>query len=84
MDRCKGVLVCFKEFTRGTASSATSHTLAVVRSLYPSVELDVIDGGFARGTTEAQIEALDGEATESVTKLAYDLNLFGDEGNRAE
>jgi len=53
VDRCKGAFACFKEFTCGTTSSATSHALAVVRSLYPSVELDVIDGGFTRGTTKA-------------------------------
>lgn len=47
MERCKGALTCFKKFTRGAASSAIGHALAVVRSLYPSVELDVIDGGFA-------------------------------------
>ena len=47
VDRCKGALARFKEFTRGAASSAASHALAVVRSLYPSVELEVIDGSFA-------------------------------------
>ena len=73
----------FKEYTRDVACSAAGHALAVVRSLYPSVELDVIDGGFAWGTTEAQIEVLEEEATESVIKLADDLNLFGDEGSRA-
>lgn len=44
----------------------------------------MIDGGFARGMTEEQIEALEEEAMESATKLANDLNLFGDDGNRAE
>lgn len=81
MERCKAVLTHFKEFTRGAASFAAGHTLVVVRSLYPSVKLEVIDMGFAQGTATARIDELEEEVTESATKLVDDLNLFDNEGN---
>lgn len=52
MERCGEAWTRFKEYTRSVAFSAAGHALAVVRSLYPSVKLEAIDGGFARGTTD--------------------------------
>ena len=55
----------------------------MVRSLYPAVKLEVIDTGFARGTSDARVVELEGETSESAIKLAEDLDLFGERENRA-
>ena len=52
--------------------------LAVVRSLYPAVSLEVVDGGFAEGTEDAEAERLVEEATESAFRLVKDLYIFYD------
>ena len=54
------------------------HALAVVRSVYPSVKIQQIDGGFARNLSDEQITALEEEVADSTIKLADDLDLFDD------
>ena len=58
--------------------------LAVVRSHYPSVKLEVVGTGFARGTSLEKITKLEDKAEEAVVKLAGDVDLFGEEGNNTE
>lgn len=84
MDRCQRSLARFKVYTRGVACSAAGHALAVVRSLYPAVKLEVIDTGFACGTSDARVDELEEEALESTIKLAEDLDLFGEREDRAQ
>lgn len=84
VDRCRNALSSFKQYTRGVACSTAGHALAVVRSLYPSVRLDVIDGGYARGVSDAQITALNEEVEESAMRLADDLDMFGEQDNREQ
>lgn len=84
MDRCWVALARFKEYTRGVACSTAGHALAVVRSLYPVVKLDVIDTGFARGTSDARVDELEEAVSESAIKLAEDLDLFGERENSTE
>jgi hypothetical protein len=55
VDRCKGVLTNFKAYIHGVACTIAGHALAVVRSLYPAVSLEVIDGGFAEGAEDAEV-----------------------------
>ena len=71
----------FKQYARGVACSVMGHALVVVRSVYPSVKLERIDGGFARNLSDEQITALEEEVSELVIKLADDLDLFGDVGH---
>lgn len=84
VDRCRVSFERFREFTRGITCSAAGHALAVVRSLYPSVRLEAIDIGFARGMSDARIDEHEEEASESAIKLAEDLNLFGERENRVQ
>ena len=58
VERCKSALENFKHYARGIACSATGHALAVVWSIYPSVKLERIDGGFAQNLSDEQITAL--------------------------
>ena len=57
------------------------HALAVVWSVYPSVKLKRIDGGFAQNLSDQQITALEEEVSDSMIKLADDMDLFSDAGN---
>ena len=81
MERCKSALKNFKNYAHGVACSVVVHALAVVRSVYPSVKLERIDGGFAQNLSDEQITALEEEVSNSVIKLADDLDLFGDVGH---
>jgi 5'-3' exonuclease len=47
VERCKAALANFRTYMHSTAYATVGHALAVVRSLYPTVSLEVIDGGFA-------------------------------------
>ena len=84
VDRCRRSLACFKEYTQGIACSAAGHALVVVRSLYPAVKVEVVDTGFARGTSDARVDELEEEASGSAIKLAEDLDLFGERENKAQ
>ena len=57
------------------------HVVVVVRSFYPSVKLERIDGVFAQNLSDEQITVLEEEVSNSVIKLADDLDLFGDVGH---
>jgi len=81
MERCKSTLENFKHYTHGIACSAMGHALAVVQSVYPSVKLKRIDGGFAQNLSDGQITTLEEEVSDLMIKLADDMDLFGDAGN---
>ena len=49
-DRCKAAWENFKSYNRDTTTSAMTHALVVVRSHYPSIDLQAIGARFARGT----------------------------------
>ena len=83
VERCKSVLKIFKQYAHGVACSTGGHALAVVRSVYPSVNLEVIDGGYGQELSDEQITALEEEVLELVIKLADDLELLGDAGNES-
>ena len=80
MVRCESALENFKHYAHGITCSTMGHALAVVWSVYPSVKLKWIDGGFARNLSDKQITALE-EVSDSAIKLADDMDLFGDAGN---
>ena len=81
VERYKLALKNFKHYARGVACSVAGHALAVVRSIYPSVKLERIDGGFARNLSDKQITMLEEEVSDSMIKLADDMDLFSDAGN---
>ena len=78
MERCKSALENFKHYAHGVACSITGHALPVVRSVYPSVKLERIDGGFAQNLSDEQITTLEEDVSYSTIMLADDLDLFGD------
>ena len=81
MERCRSELENLKHYACGVACSAVGHALAVVRSFYPLVKLEQINGGFAQNLSDEQITALEEEVSDSAIKLADDMDLFGDAGN---
>ena len=60
MERCKSALKNFKHYACGIACSTMGHALAVVRSVYPSVKLERIDGVFAQNLSDEQITCTGG------------------------
>ena len=54
------------------------HALAVVWSHYPTINLQVIGGGFARGTSATKEEQLKDEVEDAVKRLTSDVNLFNE------
>ena len=50
IDRCKAAWENFKSFKPNATVSAVTHALAVVRSHYPTIDLQAIGARFARGT----------------------------------
>ena len=50
IDRCKAAWENFKSFNHDATISAVTHALAVVRSHYPTIDLQAIGARFARGT----------------------------------
>ena len=49
VQRCKAAWENFKNFNRDAVLTAATHALAVVRSHYPSVDIQSIGGGFPMG-----------------------------------
>ena len=49
----------------------------MVRSHYPSIDLQAIGAGFAKGLGEAETQLLEDEVEDAAKKLAGDIDLFG-------
>ena len=58
--------------------SVTTHVLAVVRSHYPTLNLQSIGGGFTEGLSDAETQLLEDEVEDAAKKLAGDIDLFGE------
>lgn len=84
VDRCKNALKYFKQYAHVITCSAIGHALAVVWSMYPSVKLEVVHGGYAQGLSDKHITTLEEDVSESAIKLADNLELFGDTGNGSQ
>ena len=62
--------------------SVATHVLAVVRSHYPSIDLQSIRGGFAEGLSDVETQQLEDEVEDVAKTLAGDIDLFGEtDGN---
>ena len=77
VDRCKVAWENFKSFNEDATVSIMTHTLAMVRSYYPTINLRVIGARFIRGTG-AMEEQLKDEVEDTVKKLASDVDPFGE------
>jgi len=58
--------------------SIAIHVLAVVRSHYPTIDLQAIGGGFAEGLSDAETQQLEDQVEDATKKLASDIDLFGE------
>ena len=68
----------FKSFNRDATITAITHTLAVVQSHYPVIDLQAIGARFARGTGTTEHQQLEDEVEDAVKQLAGDVDLFGE------
>ena len=58
--------------------TAATHALAVVRSHYPSVDIQLIGGGFTDGLSDAQTQQLEDDIEDVAKILVGDIDLFGE------
>ena len=58
--------------------SVATHVLAVVRSHYPTIDLQVIGGGFAEGLSDVETQQLEDQVEDTAKKLVGDIDLFGE------
>ena len=54
IQRCMAVWENFKIFNRDTIMTVATHVLAVVRSHYPTIDVQLIGGGFIEGLSDAE------------------------------
>ena len=67
---------------RDAIVSVATHVLVVVRSHYPTIDLQSIGDGFAKGLSDAETQQLEDEVEDAAKKLAGDIYLFGEtDGN---
>ena len=78
IDRCKAAWENFKSFNCDATVSIAVHALAVVRSHYPTINLQAIGARFARGMAATRQEQLKDEVEDAAKKLAGDVDLFGE------
>jgi len=81
IERCK---TTWESFNYDAVVSVATHTLAVVRSHYPTIDLQSIGGGFAEGLSDADTQQLEDEVEDAAKKLAGDIDLFGETGGNVE
>jgi len=78
VERCRAAWSNFRVCVHSARCIAVGHALSVVQSLYPVVDLEIINDGFAKGTEDKVANQLVVEAIESAFKLIKDLDIFGD------
>ena len=78
IQRCKAAWENFKSFNRDAIASTATHVLAVVRSHYPTADLQAIGDGYAEGLSDAETQQLDDDVEDAAKKLAGDIDLFGE------
>jgi len=54
IQRCKAAWENFKVFNRRTIVTVATHVLAVIRSHYPTLDIQSIGGGFTEGLSDAE------------------------------
>ena len=76
IDRCKAAWENFKNFNCDATVTAITHALVVVWSHYPTIDLQAIGAGFARGTGAMEHQQLEDEVEDAAKKLSSDIDLF--------
>ena len=72
IERCKAAWENFKSFNHDAIVIAVTHALAVVRSHYPTVDLQAIGSEFDGGAGAMEHQQLEDEVEDTVKKLAGD------------
>ena len=78
VQRCKAAWENFKSFNHDAIVIAVTHALAVVRSHYPTIDLQAIGARLARGTGAMEHQQLEDEVEDVAKKLAGDIDLYGE------
>ena len=65
----------FKNFVKQAVEIAAIHVLSMVRSHYPSVNVEAVAAGYAPGTSETRMEELSTEVAPAAKRLASDVEL---------
>ena len=78
IQRCKVAWENFKIFNRDAIVSVATHVLAVVRSHYPSIDLQSMRGGFTEGLSDTETQQLEDEVEDTTKTLAGNIDLFGE------
>ena len=78
IQRCMAAWENFKSFNRDAIVSIATHVLAVVRSHYPTIDLQSIGGGFTEGLSDAETQQLEDDVEDVTKKLAGDIDLFSE------
>ena len=78
IQRCKAAWENFKNFNRDAVMTAATHALAVVRSHYPTVNIQLIGGGFADGRSDVETQQLEDDVEDAAKMLVGDIDLFGE------
>ena len=82
IQRCKAAWENFKTFYHDAITTVATHVLTVVRSHYPTIDLQSIGGGFAEGLSDVGTQQLEDEVEDAAKMLAGDIDLFGEtDGN---
>ncbi|XP_066365262.1 kinesin-like protein KIN-14K [Miscanthus floridulus] len=84
VQRCKAAWENFKIFNRDTIMTIATHVLTVVRSHYPTIDLQSIGGGFTKGLSDAETQQLEDEVEDTAKTLAGDIDLFGETDGNGE
>ena len=58
--------------------TVATHVLTVVRSHYPTIDIQSIGGSFTEGLSDAETQKLEDEVEDAAKKLAGDIDLFGE------
>ena len=56
----------------------------MVRSHYPTIDLQAIGAGFAEGLSEVETQQLEDEVEDTAKKLASNIDLFGETSDDGE
>ena len=78
IQRCKAAWENFKIFNRDAIMTVATHVLAVVRSHYPTIDVQSIGGSFTEGLSDAETQKLEDEVEDAAKKLGGDIDLFGE------
>jgi len=78
IQRCKAAWENFKTFNHDAITTVATHVLTVVRSHYPTTDLQSIEGGFIEGLSDTETQQLEDEVEDAAKRLTGDIDLFGE------